>query len=250
MAPQHTALLPAACLGLDLVRECIPGNKSFVSLCLQSAASSLSGGGTKVVNSAYKLCLVHGWALGDVDINSSTTLRIKYLLSTLRGIQLRNLKEFPLRWQLRCILLLKGWQRDGQLSCSPCQHHKCYHPHHLPVTEQSSLLCLCSVSWQDTVLQAREERAAPCHREFSSVWKVHHYLLPFSNNKNEHISILRMEPKEKEKKKKYFGAKFHDINMKIKVEMQKEDKEITVSQLSQILPVAVPVPRLPAISQR
>lgn len=32
-----------------------------------------------------------------------------------------------------------------------------------------------------------------------------------------------MEPKEKEKKKKYFGAKFHDINMKIKVEMQKED---------------------------
>lgn len=58
-----------------------------------------------------------------------------------------------------------------------------------------------------------------------------------------------MEPKEKEKKNKQFGAEFHDINMKIKEEMQKEDKEITVSELSQILPVAVPVPRLPAISQ-
>lgn len=94
-----------------------------------------------------------------------------------------------------------------------------------------------------------EKRAAPCHWEFSSSWKIHHCLLPFSDTKNELISILRMEPKEKEKKNKQFGAEFHDINTKIKEEMQKEDKEITVSELSQILPVAVPVPRLPAISQ-
>jgi len=69
-------------------------------------------------------------------------------------------------------------------------------------------------------------------------------LLLFSNNKNEANLILRVKPKEKEKgKKKNWCHEFHGINMKIKEEMQKEDKEIRISELLQILPVAVPVPK-------
>lgn len=41
----------------------------------------------------------------------------------------------------------------------------------------------------------------------------------------------------------FWCHKFHDINTKIKEEMQREDKEISLSELLQILPVAVPVPK-------
>lgn len=56
--------------------------------------------------------------------------------------------------------------------------------------------------------------------------------------------MKRCQRKEKKTNPKTFWChEFHGINVKIKEEMQKEDKEIRVPELLQILPVAVPVPK-------
>lgn len=95
----------------------------------------------------------------------------------------------------------------------------------------------------------RETITAPSHK--MGVWErveVTLELLLFSNNRNEAILVMRMKPKEKEKEKNpphttFWCCEFHGIIMKIKEQMQKEDKEIRVSELLQMLPVAVPVPK-------
>lgn len=73
-------------------------------------------------------------------------------------------------------------------------------------TTYGSLLCLCSILWQDRVPQPRERITAPCHK--MGVWNCMEgtlELLLFSNNKNEAILIMRMKPKEKEKKRNHHG---------------------------------------------
>lgn len=134
----NSAVPPGARLVLCLIRERVPGSKDLVGPCLQSAPSGPVSRPSRCWYFTLQARLACGWALGADDINSSAEPPAKCQLSTSGGTRLGDLKESPLQGQLRCIQFPKGQERDGWLSCSPCHHHKYFHPTHLPVTKWRS----------------------------------------------------------------------------------------------------------------
>lgn len=117
-------------------------------------------------------------ALGDRDIYSSNIV----IQVSAWDIQMRYLKEFPCWGQLGWIQFPRSQERDGWLSRPPC-HHKCLHQPRLAVTESHSwsphvlrrfsVLCSCSILWQDPPAQ---ERIITPHPKPRTAQKAHYYL--------------------------------------------------------------------------